>query len=166
MEMKLKTKLMLALLSAGLLPLFIAGIVINDVTTSALEDNAFNQLISVSENKQNHIEDYFKQIRNQILTFSEDAMIVQAMKEYKEAFWTLPEELNIGEEDIGEYRKMIMEYYTDHYAKEFKDRTGREVRVDNLLPNDEYATIVAQYLYIANNPRPLGEKDSLNAASD
>ncbi len=52
----------------------------------SLKDAAFKQLTSVREIKSRQIEDYFQQIDDQVTTFSQDQMIVEAMKAFKSAF--------------------------------------------------------------------------------
>jgi hypothetical protein len=52
---------------------------------SALENQAFAKLTAVREMKASHVEDYFQQIRQQVLTFSENRMVIDAMRNFRNA---------------------------------------------------------------------------------
>ena len=90
----IKKKLTLLMILTGLIPLGIFFIFTsNTVSEEILEVNK-NRLISLREGKKLQIENYFKQIQSQIITYSSNRMIVDAMKEFDQAF------LNPGVESL------------------------------------------------------------------
>ncbi len=164
-NMKLTGKLVTAMILVGLVPLSIASIVNSRLASSALNDAAHNQLESLRVVKQAQIESYFEQIRKQVVTLSENRMIVDAMGEFRQAIKTLPQEVGATDVELAQYRREIANYYSGQFGKEYQAQNERSVNTASLLPS-EATSIVAQYLYIANNRNPLGSKEVLDAAND
>jgi methyl-accepting chemotaxis protein len=163
--LKFKGKLVLSMLVAGILPLIIAGAFTSYQAGNALSDQASRQLESLRAVKKANIEHYFGQISDQVITYSEDTMIVEAMKEFKQGFHDLPQSLDTTDEDKSLHLSKLTNYYENEFAKEFAKQNGESVSTSNLLPTDA-ETSVAQYLYIANNSHPLGSKDTLDKSND
>ena len=78
-SMKLTTKILLLLLTVGIGSVALYGYGGYVTARNALERDSFNKLTAVREMKASQIEDYFRTIRHQIVTFSENRMIVEAM---------------------------------------------------------------------------------------
>ncbi len=164
-RMKLTGKLAAAMVLVGLLPLLIASIVNSISASSALSEAALNHLESLRVAKQDQIESYFEQIRNQVVTMSENRMIVEAMQEFSQAIQTLPAELEVSDAQLSRYRSAIADYYSEQFAEEYEAKNSNSIGTASLIPNDA-SSVVAQYGYIAGNPNPLGSKDVLDAAND
>ncbi len=64
--MKLRHKLLLAFLAIALVPTLIIGGIASFISSSAIEEQAFNQLVSVREIKKSEIESYFSEKHNDI----------------------------------------------------------------------------------------------------
>ncbi|MFK8067799.1 MAG: PAS domain S-box protein, partial [Gammaproteobacteria bacterium] len=163
-KLKIKEKLVASLLLAGVIPLLVMGLIVSNMSGNALTSRSVDQLSAVKVNKKVAIEDYFKRIRDQIVTQSESTMIVKAMKEFKVNFHNLPETLTFDEQTHTMSQKN-KEYYSDSFAVEYKSQTNGDVSVDQLLPSEQASTI-AQYRYISNNSNPLGSKSELMDAGD
>ncbi|HEY9047525.1 MAG TPA: GAF domain-containing protein, partial [Ohtaekwangia sp.] len=65
-------------------------------------ESKFDQLKTINSTKKRNIEYYFDIIRNQILTFSENKMVVDAMKEFRTAFMQIGE--GITEQKLADYK--------------------------------------------------------------
>lgn len=102
---RLRTKLLLIFLFIGVLPILVVGSLALEESSSALQDQAFSQLISMREVKKSQIESYFERAFDdiQILAGSEDTKQIQKQL----AFYAVDEEL--GAED---------DFYTDTYEYE------------------------------------------------
>ncbi len=97
--MKLGTKLLMLFLLIGIIPLSTTGLISRYFSSRALEKQAFNQLTAIREIKKLQITRYFDQIKNQVITLSEDQMTVQAMWLFKQAFSELGDgDLRIAEQ--------------------------------------------------------------------
>jgi hypothetical protein len=122
----------------------------------------FDQLRSITSTKKRNVEYYFDIIRNQIDTFSEDRMVLHAMKKFREAFYQF-------EPLSEERRKMLHESVSEYYITEFMPRLQENIRMDvsfnHYLPSDDRALIL-QHAYISANPHPTGKKSKLDVADD
>ena len=164
-RMRLTGRTVVVMLLVGIVPLAIVSYLNYSSASAALGDAARGQLAALSAARKNHVESYFAQIENQVVTFSENRMVVDAMREFRGAFTSLPSELNVTRSKLEEYERAIAAYYSDQFGAEYRSQTGNSADTDALLPGSE-AALVSQYLYIANNRHPLGSKDSLTSAGD
>jgi len=82
----LKTKLQLSFLLIGLLSISVTGWQTFETARDALETLTSDRLTSLREMKKRQIESHFEQIRNQVITFSEDRMIIEATRKFIPAF--------------------------------------------------------------------------------
>ncbi len=171
--MKLNLNLKNKLLAAGVLlvavPLLVATLVIQNVAShmgsQALQAQAFQRLIAVRDIKSSQIEDYFANINNQVLTFANDKMVIDAMDSFGEAFHGFRYETN--QLDVSALKSDVAAYYRQDFAKRFS-----QLNPDNALDVSRLQTmlddeaVALQYAYIAQNRHPLGEKHKLDAADD
>jgi|GEM_PF-1817100 len=122
----------------------------------------FDQLRSITSTKKRNVEYYFDIIRNQIATFSEDRMILHAMKKFKDAFYQFgpltPEQRTTMTESVSAY-------YASEFLPRLKENIRTEATVADFLPEDDRALIL-QYRYISSNPHPTGKKSMLDSADD
>ena len=136
-------------------------------TVGTLREEAFAKLTAVREIKRQAVARYFQTINDQIITFSEDAMIVQAMREFRSEFEEVRAANGIEESDLARMRKEVRRYYTDEFAKEYKSQNdGREPQIDAVMEKLDDDSVVMQYYYIQANKNPLGSKHLLDRADD
>jgi len=173
--MTIQTKLVIGSLLLAILPVGVASLVIgfnaNDSGKESLETQAQNQLVAIREMKKSQIEGYFQTIRNQILTLSNDRMVIDAMREFKQSFQTFREEVNsegpLSEEELSTYRTALTEYYTGDFTEEYQKRNaGKDPLAVKYVDALDADSLALQYHYIQANPNPLGSKDQLVAPSD
>ena len=136
---------------------------------NSLEEESFNKLTAVREMKANQIEDYFQQITDQVLTFSEDLLIISAMKAFKAGFQTLGSELEFKNPKWDFVESKVLNYYQDVFLERLKANLEANrlssLNSSRFLP-DEKNVMILQYLYIASNPFETGSKDILDYAHD
>ena len=164
-KMTLKTKLIISMLAVGIIPLLVAGLLLLNTSSNALQQQAFNQMESLRTVKKTQVEDYFGQIRDQVVTFSESQTIVEAMKEFKRDFHMLADELSISPRQLQNYRGELTNFYTNTFGVEYQSQTGNNANAISLMPTED-SVIISQYNYIANNKNPLGNKHNLDKARD
>ncbi len=164
-NMKLNAKLIILFLIVGVVPMSVSWAIAYSKSSSALSHGAFNQLTSVRETKKAEIEDYFEGIRNQVSTFAENAMVVDAMKEFKSGFFNVRKEMNTSDAVLAGYRQSVNGYYTSDFQDEYNSKSITSVDAETLLPTHD-SSIILQRQYISNNLNPLGSKDKLNSAKD
>ena len=160
----LKTKLLVALLSAGLIPLIVGGLVVNQQASNALEQAAFNQLESAREVKRGEIEDYFQTIHDQVLTLSESPTTIFAMNTLKKGFHNQSKGVDtLSEAEFKRKHEALKGYYRNQFGAEYQNQNDKSVDVSGLMPTDRNE-IYRQSRYISENEFPLGEKDGLDHA--
>ncbi len=166
-DIKISIKLITTFLVAGILPLAVLGWLSVNLSKKAISTQAFNQLEAVRQIKKNNIQDYFQTIENQILTFSENQMIVNAMAGFSREFRQFQAAVQDGAPAGEAIKAKVMNYYTHAFYKEYKSRNP-DVTLDvtDLINNLDTNTLALQYYYIADNTHPLGSKHLLDTASD
>jgi len=162
-----RARLLLALSAIAIAAAGIITLIGFRTARHSLEEESFNKLTAVREMKARQIEDYLSQIRSQIITFSEDRMVIDAMKAFGDAFRQIEIEYD-GEDDEWEALDAANRSY---YVNEFLPRLNRNQSKPTALPEvwpEPRATRLLQHLYVAeeSNPNATGAKDLLNDAGD
>ena len=127
---------------------------------SLIDEMSRKHLISIRETKKSQIESYFQTIESQILSFSKDRMIVNAAREFRQAFDQYRDERGSFDES-GEKAK-VERYYREEFASEYNNRNADTApSVSGLMSSLDEDSIAFQHDFIAANPKPLGQKDGL-----
>lgn len=159
-QLSIKSKLIIVLLTVSSISILVTAYLGYRSGRANLTDRAFSQLTSLRTSKAYQIESYVRTIRNHIQTLSEDPSVMGAMKDFTQAY----QELETIAEDPAIKPKL-----SDYYQKEFLPRMAKTEQgspvLGAFLPESVAANYL-QYYYIAANPHPVGEKDSLNRAKD
>jgi PAS domain S-box-containing protein len=165
-RLKISTKILLVTISIAIAIIIISGIASDMITRDATRVEALSKLTAVREMKAQQIEDYFKQIRNQVVTFSEDRMIVDAMKAFSQSFYSYAAETRDQDEMYPGYRTGVLkQYYQNEFIPRLAINSDKPGELSNYWPEDSI-TQVLQYRYIAENINQTGQKHLLDAAAD
>ena len=135
-------------------------------SVSVLREEAIKKLTAVRENKSAAVQRYFKLIEDQVLTFSEDRMVVDAARRFCNTFSDASSIRRWGKADVAKMKGRVGEYYGDQFDKKYKNETGETSDPAKLVEQLDREAIVLQDLYIARNVHPLGEKQLLDRAGD
>ena len=162
-QVNIKTKILTVVLLIGVVSMGVAGFQGYLQGRAALQETAFNNLTAIRTTKARQIEDYFGQIRNQVVTLSENRMVVEAMGELKEAFHEADQ--GVDQDEVQAFKGRLEGYYQNEFLSRLQANTGRQHAVEAFLP-DEAQTLVLQNHYIAANANAVGEKDNLDQADD
>ncbi|MEE9543647.1 MAG: HAMP domain-containing protein, partial [Thermodesulfobacteriota bacterium] len=164
-HMSLRKKLIILFLLVGIIPMAIALNLGFKSSSKSIKEQTFAQLVSIRESKKSEIENYFKTIENQVITLSENGMVVDAMGNFKRAFHNIEKELVVKGSDLERYKESVSGYYTGQFGRVFSEKSVESVNASALVP-DEASSLILQYHYISNNENPLGSKDALTKAKD
>ena len=160
-NLRIRTKLLIVLVLVAAASVGIYAVVEYRAAKRALLQESFNKLTAVREMKAQQIEDYFVSIANQVVTFSESRMILEATEEFRSA-------VSLLDFRSGDRVSSILQ---DYYDREFLPRLGKNSltedleRSDTYIPRDATARVL-QELFIARNPNPTGEKHLMEDAGD
>ncbi|TWT36065.1 Methyl-accepting chemotaxis protein PctB [Posidoniimonas corsicana] len=174
--MKIRTKLTLGFLACGLVPLSIAAVTsylaassaMHAVQTHAVADMRAKATAVVEVQralKTRQVEAYFRQIRDQALTFAENRMIVGAMREFPTRLGSYREQAGLTEEDLPRLRDELASYYQGDFSDEYRaQNSGADPDAGRLLAALDDDSLALQHAYIKANQNPLGSKHLLDAA--
>ncbi|MFT7433425.1 MAG: methyl-accepting chemotaxis protein [Alphaproteobacteria bacterium] len=156
-KFNLKQRFLTIFQAIGLIPVVIISIIALyqfNVTAHVMTNEKLNALRSV---KTHQVQDYFSVIERQVRTFSHNTMVIDAMKDFKEA-GALLETTFEGNVDEAKFRAR----YT--YQKE--KTPGAKASDFDKWTNIDTIGKKLQHLYISNNPYDIGAKEKLDDASD
>ncbi|MEM7127071.1 MAG: adenylate/guanylate cyclase domain-containing protein [Chloroflexota bacterium] len=126
----------------------------------ALQDAVYDQLVSVRTGKAEQIENFFKEIDNQIQLFAADDTFITAMVRFNTSFKEL-QQIHIP----TSWEREIEQYYsTDFMPKLYERLEG--VADFNLYRLRSQAAVYLQYYYIINNPNDTVSHHQLDDAGD
>jgi hypothetical protein len=162
-NLKIRTKILIAFSSIAIVTVGVSGLIGFTIARSALEEESFNKLTAVREMKAIQIEDYFQQISDQVVTLSEDRMIIDAMRAFDGGLHDIDTTLSIEEAESIDSK--LRGYYQDEFLERLIPNLLRETSVSDYLP-EETRTRILQYLYLAANPNETGSKHLLDNAGD
>ncbi|MEW6665069.1 MAG: methyl-accepting chemotaxis protein [Thermodesulfobacteriota bacterium] len=167
MGIRLGTKLLVVFLAVGVIPFAAIGTISLLKAGSAIEKQAFAQLEGMRDVKKSQVLRYLETIQNQIITFSEDRMIVDAMAQFREAFRSYRHENKITPEELERMRVELSAYYTGEFSAEYgKQNNGKTPDVERYFGKLGDDAVTLQYPYIRANKNPLGSKHRLDRAPD
>ena len=161
-NLSIKTKLLSSLLLVGILSIVVIGWQGYQSGKSSLRQSSFNQLTSVRATKARQIESYFEQIRKQVLTFSENRMIIDAMKEFKASFHTVIEANEVSESELAGMETSVRRYYEQEYLTRLNPNVDYTTGVDKYWPGEAQTTYL-QYHYLSIIRIPPAQKIILNS---
>jgi PAS domain S-box-containing protein len=92
-------------------------------------------------------------------------MIVDAMKQFKTAFYSVKKNNVFSNTQILHYALSVSDYYKNEYLARLNPNVKDKRVIEQCLPDNDEA-IILQYHYIANNQNPKDSKDNLEMATD
>jgi methyl-accepting chemotaxis protein len=163
--MKIRGKLTFLTMTMGLVPLTIAALAAFFLASQALQTSSTDRLSALRDAKQQQIELYFRQIRDQAVTMAGSSGIVDAMRSFSSAFRSHGMEHAPGLLEQRRIKSSVETYYRDQFGNKYQAETGKPANITSMVPTDPNV-LALQAAYIADNPHPLGEKDQLDSAGD
>ena len=166
--MKIKAKMLISSVLLAAIPVLTASIAISYLAYNeshiTMEQAAQEKLTAIREATSRHIEDQFALYREQVITYSSNGMIIDAMRDFKPAFISYTQETNADTEQL---LSALKPYYDDEFGIEYQRRNnGDTVNTRDLYQGQPAVTTALQYTFIRNNPNPLGSKHLLDSTAD
>jgi len=159
-------KLLLMLAIVAIIPMAILGYTMYTAASKGIMSQAYDQLTAIRTVKAKQIEDYFEQIDSQIGTFSENQMVVDAMREFPSALRAVREETAVDAAQLDKMKQSLLGYYRNEFGAEYIKQTGTKPDLTAQMKPLDLDSIYLQYQYISNNPSQLGSKEELDSAAD
>ena len=162
---KIGTKILIAFTGVAIVAVGLVGFFAFSTGSSILEAESFNKLTAVREMKASQVEDYFETIEKQIITLSEDRMIIEAMRRFDGGLHFINQDLDLSDEDIEAVDARLRTYYEEEFLPRLIPNLLEDVTVEDYWPEDENTRIL-QDLYISSNPFATGSKYFLDDPGD
>ena len=164
-SLSMRQKVMAAMLLAGVLPTLLVSFGIQHYSSDAVKKLTFSGLESTTYAKASQIEDYFRVLEDHSATLSKDLMVIEAMGAFTESFAKLAEETELTDSQSRQQKEQLLAYYQEDFADRYQEINGEATSVDEYIPADPL-TQLAQHLYIASNPYPIGSKEGMADPGD
>jgi methyl-accepting chemotaxis protein len=161
----IRAKVLIVLSAVAITAVGVNGYLGYRTAKESLEAESFNKLTAVREMKSSQIEDYFRQIADQVQTFSEDRMIIEAIKAFKSGFDAIETDLLGTTETPQHVDTDLRSYYVEEFQSRLQRNTSENVSVDRFWPTKS-STRFLQHLYLSSNKFETGSKHQLDSASD
>ena len=149
-NLNIGTKIIAVILPCILIIISVISFLSIKTSQTAIEAEAFNKLVAIRELKAGQIESYFAQIRSQIETFSENKMIVDAMKDFSDGYYDLETQLNFDAERVETANQNLKKYYQQQFLPKLSSNMNKTADLQNYLPKSKIARVL-QDLYISSN---------------
>lgn len=163
----LKNTLVISYLLIGLIPLSLVSVASFYMASEEIEKQSFQQLEAVNAIKKKAITDYFHSIRDQVITFSENGMVVEAMRDFKPAFEQYRAQRSYSDSDLSAKQSSVRDYYVKDFGAQYEESNdGARADIEAILSGLDKDSVALQYDYISANKYPLGSKHLLDTADN
>lgn len=160
MKNSIKFKLISLFLLIAIIPFGIIGTISFNNSRDEIQKIAFNQLISIKELKAEELMEYLKSLDKDILTYSQNKMIIDATKEFKRDYYKVTGENEIDKNNIN---NSLKSYYENEFIVRLNENSNMNKTASEYLNMSDEAKIL-QYNYISNNQNVVGSKNLLDQA--
>lgn len=162
---KISTKLLVVTVTVTLLVILVSGLLAILDSRKSVREKAFASLVAIREMKGQQIEDYLRFIRGQASTMSENRMVIEAMRRFRDDFQTIASEAEAGSLGNAGDDEKLRSYYREEFLPRLAGNRVGEHSEDEFLPKHP-ATRYLQTRFIAESPHETGKKDELSAPGD
>jgi len=163
--MKIGIRLIISFFLIAMIATGIVGYISYTKGKDSLEEESFNRLTAVRELKATQIESYFKLIKDQLLTFSEDRMVIAAMQNFNDGFNKIENDVNPSKKYLEKVNQNLTHYFNQEYLKRLNKNLPKKSTI-KAETSENRKTRLLQNLYLFTNPQPVGSKHKLDAAAD
>ncbi len=128
-----------------------------------MREASLNALTSIGQTKKLHVENIFETFRKQAVTFSNNQMITEATRNFRDVFTEFQRDNHIKASQLQQMKQAVQAFYEGPFSEAFKDQNHGNApqglnRIFQSLDDD---SVAYQHAFIVNNEFPLGEKDQL-----
>ncbi len=164
-KMSLKMKLAFLFILMGLTPMVVSTLIFYKVSSEEISVKATEVAKSVGEGHAAKIQDYFEHEGQSLSDRANSEMIKAALVEFRQALDKYEQPNLVGPERIeleGKYKTELTKFYTEQFGKTYAEKNpGKTLDVNSILGKLSFASMGAQYDFIATNEHPLGSKHQL-----
>lgn len=150
-----RAKLQATLVMLGIAAIAVAGWQVSSGAGAAMRQVTYDRLAAIRETRSRQIERYFHNVTSHVLALSSDESAIAALEAFRDAWPTVP---NASPAETAALRS----YYETEFAPRIAPGTP-ESGTERWFPSDPRIRRL-QHLYLAANPKPVGDKSQFLAA--
>ena len=158
--MKVKHKLLTSFVLVSFFAAASTGFISYQVAKKALLKEEYNKLNTARETKKRQVENYFEHIGNQIVTLSENYTIIDAVRQFTDAFYSVSKD----EDECDLAKTQLEQYYKESYIPAFNSKSKIKLNLDDVFPTD-VESIFLQNRYIVV-PKIYSEFNRMQCCED
>ncbi len=158
-NLKLLTKFQITIFFISTLTQSLIGFTSYYEGKGLLEGRAFQFLITITDNKKKNIEDYFENVRKQIVFLANNPNTVDAVQDFQKSFKNVASDTDPSE--LLTMLPSLKRFYEDEFVPKLTYNSLIERSAKKFIPFEK-TSIILQYHYISNNSNPEGFKLRLN----
>lgn len=159
-RLSVQSRLVLLLLFVSISSILVVGYVAYTSATEAILERTVARLEGLRRVRTLRVKDRIQLIRDQVITLSETDSIVQATREFRDAFVKLDKADQPGDTD-----KVLRTFYEKEFLPELQRNTDGEPLLETYFPKRP-ASRYLQYHYTAKNKKEQGKREELDDAGD
>ncbi|HEV2916272.1 MAG TPA: hypothetical protein VGW78_00840 [Candidatus Babeliales bacterium] len=160
-SISLQTKLLIGFLSTTLFALLVISGINFYSAREQLRSATIERLTAIRESKKTEIEQTFRDVSFQCLTFSESTMSLNAIHTFKTSFYAM----DVSDAEFEQCKKELTTFYEQVFLPKINETATTKKTLGEFFPNDR-KTIIFQTRYIARNPNSLESKREFNGIKD
>ncbi|BBP46917.1 methyl-accepting chemotaxis protein [Thiosulfatimonas sediminis] len=161
---KISSKILTALLLVGLIPMLIITLGSVFTAKNALEELTYKELEAIRDIKADSITRYLQDIDNQLVNVAGSQSVIDAMQGFRVSFLSFggsDDGMDEGDpNEVRQQKQALQDYWQNQFGTQYRKQTGTDAAFS--LEQLSEQAIRLQYAFIANNPNPLGQKNSMN----
>lgn len=151
--------LIVSMVAAGLAPMLISSAIVDRQARGKLEQATYERLQADVSNRKGHLEDYVQVVKRQNALMAGGRVVQDAMSKFANAFKNVNTDFEMRGEPLP-IDASLQAFYEGQFMPKYQNESDGTASVDQLIPNTIQGKYL-QYLYMAKNPHPLGQKDQL-----
>ena len=159
-RLSIQSKLIVAMLLVSLLSILAVTAIGYTTAKNEFSRMVRNQLTGQRVAKTNVLKAYLGNIRNQVVLVSDRRVVIDAVRDFREAFDAL-RDAKLEPSNEGK----LKDFYTQQFLPKLAAAQGTSPMLEQYFPSSP-ATRYLQYHYIAANPAPYEQGQELMAAGD
>jgi len=164
MNMSIKMRLILLGTILAFVPALVISILLKNVaitdSSTIIKHDVESKLVALRDVTATSIEDYLGLINDQIITYSDSFMVVEAMSRLAPAFHRY--EGQVFDTDLKTQKEGLKQFYRNEFDKKYREFNANDSSFpDDLFKEAGKAAWIYQSLYISENPAALGEKNNM-----
>lgn len=163
--MKIFRKIFYSVLAGSLLSIIAIGLLVAFIGRRNIYRQNFDKLNVIRNAKAIHIEREMKNIRAQANFLAQDITVVNAMRDFTEAFTLLEKEMRTQPAKLETAENKLQTFYERYYLPKINKHSETKYFFEDLCPENP-AALFLQQSYIVDNPNPLSSKQLLDVAAD